>query len=369
MYIKRSIICLTLVVTSAVLVFEKYLRERKGEQLSSFGRYTHPWNSSLQGLEFQFTETTLKLVRRLIKELECGKRVDNISVDSYLAHLKPVTAVSSNHFLEIMAHLEIVKKFAPNVNIVLYDLGLKPNEKQTLENIPFVEYRKFDFSAYPKFVRKLKIYAWKILVIQQVLADFGGAMWFDASMVFRKRVDEMLPYMVGKNSSFLYYIYLAGHSIVSSIEPTMLHYLPMISEHLPADMPQSGAMLIFNTKIVRSQIMKWSIACVLLEDCISPRGSHLECGDNYPTNTFGGCHRYDQSVFAITVSNAYNLQYERYSLPKHLQVFAYPWRVRNDWFLYDRKAIPYYVIFFLTLGILIVVIVLRKRIKQLATRR
>ena len=220
-----------------------------------------------------------------------------------------------------MAHLKSAAKFLPNGSIVLYDLGLEPKQEKRIKEISFVEYRKFNFSAYPKFVRKLKIYSWKILIIQQILAEFGGALWFDASIVFKKRINEILSYMVGKNSSFLYYTISSGHSIVSATSPRMFDYLPMRSEHLPSEMPQSGAMLVFNTKIVRIQIMKWAIACSLFEDCISPHGSRLFCPPTIwvQKDKFCGCHRYDQSLFAIVVTNAYNLQHERYILPSYMQ--------------------------------------------------
>ena len=64
----------------------KKITKMKADKLFSIGRYVHPWSSGLQGLEFQFTETTRKLVRRLIEELEFGKKVDDVSVGSYTKH-------------------------------------------------------------------------------------------------------------------------------------------------------------------------------------------------------------------------------------------------------------------------------------------
>ena len=109
----------------------------------------------------------------------------------------------------------------------------------------------------------------------------------------------------------------------------------MKNAHLTKTMPQSGGMLVFSTKFVRNIIMKWAIVCSLLEDCIAPPGSYLDCGDNYPVDEFGGCHRYDQSIFTIVVSNAYDSQTERYSLRNDMLTFAYPWRVRNDSILFN----------------------------------
>ena len=54
--------------------------------------------------------------------------------------------------------------------------------------------------------------------------------------------------------------------------------------------------------------MKWLVICVLKEDCIAPRGSTLYCGYNFPRDRFDGCHRYDQSLQNILISNAYNYE-------------------------------------------------------------
>ena len=206
---------------------------------------------------------------------------------------------------------------------MVYDLGLTQRQVKTLRNLDFVDYRKFDFFLYSAFVRNLKKYAWKTLVIQKTLSEFGGALWLDASVVFQETYDKVVHNMVENNSSFLFYIGPAGHSIVSATEPRMFRYLPMKNAHLTKGIPAATGMLVFNTKFVRSTIMKWAIACSLLEDCIAPPASHLYCGYKFPVDKFGGCHRYDQSMFAIVVSNVYDSQTERYSLRNDTPTFAY----------------------------------------------
>ena len=358
------------VVAAAVLVgvfnIAQYLKDEAGtkRKSSTLGSYVYPWNSKLKGLEFKFDENTLQLVQQLIKDLNSGKTVNNISVASYSRHLTPVTAVSRNHFVELMAHLSLVATFIPGVNIVVYDLGLTQHQVKTLQNLDFVDYRKFDFSLYPAFVRNLKKYAWKTLVIQKTLSEFGGALWLDACIVFQETYDKVVHYMVENNSSFLFYIRLSGHSIVSATKPRMFRYLPMKNAHLAKTMPQSGGMLVFSTKLVRNIIMKWAIVCSLLEDCIAPPGSYLDCGDNYPVDEFGGCHRYDQSIFTIVVSNAYDSQTERYSLRNDMLTFAYPWRVRNDSILFSREAIPVYVVMIIAICVTFIIFALRRKLKR-----
>ena len=50
--------------------------------------------------------------------------------------------------------------------------------------MPDLVYRKFDLNAYPEHVRDLQNYAWKPLIIQGMLSEFDGKMWFDSSVKF-----------------------------------------------------------------------------------------------------------------------------------------------------------------------------------------
>ena len=63
---------------------------------------------------------------------------------------------------------------------------------------------------------------------------------------------------------------------------------------------------------VDDEIMKWLVTCAFKEDCIAPVGAKLYCGFNFPKDKFGGCHRYDQSLVNILVSNAYSSDRNRY---------------------------------------------------------
>ena len=114
------------------------------------------------------------------------------------------------------------------------------------------------------------------------------------------------------NAGALFYLDSTHPSIVAATQPGMLEYFPMIKEGAVKDMLQASAVVYINKDEVQRHIMKWVVICALKKDCIAPPGSKLFCGFNFARDRFGGCHRYDQSLQNILVSNAYNHEHEKY---------------------------------------------------------
>ena len=238
-------------------------------------------------------------------------------MDVLLNTVTPVTAVSSNHFTELIKNFQGIRKYKfPNMTVIVYDLGLNEKEVKTLKEDSFFVYRSFEFAGYPPHVKNLHTYAFKPLIIQKVLAERGTVLWMDAAVLFKSDIKPLLQHLVEHQTEFLYYFPTTGHSIVSATNPPMLEYIPALnSSQLTKDMPQASGMMILNTKETRQKIFQWALFCSLDENCIAPRGSTLSCNLNFPRSKFGGCHRYDQSMFSILVSNAFNSQESTYLLP------------------------------------------------------
>ena len=96
-------------------------------------RYTHPFNTSLQGLPFN--QNTSRLATKLIAELENGHNMPSkLSMDVLLNTVTPATAVSSNHFTELIKNFQGIRKYKfPNMTVIVYDLGLNEKEVKTLK--------------------------------------------------------------------------------------------------------------------------------------------------------------------------------------------------------------------------------------------
>ena len=289
--------------------------EIAGDERFQIGHYVSRLNSSIIGKEFNFDNSTLGVVRRVLRD-QTFKRKPIESIDAktpFFDLVTPVTACSSNHYGEFKPHIGDFRKSFPGKKYFFYDLGLSDEQIKEVKNMPDLVYRKFDYSAYPEHVRNLHNYAWKPLIIQEMLSEFDGTMYFDSSIRFLGNLtNNVIELMSRHNTGAVFYLDSTHHSIVAATHPGMLEYFPMVKEGAVKDMLQGGAVVYINKDEVQRHIMKWVVICALKNDCIAPPGSKLFCGFHFPRDSFGGCHRYDQSLQSILVSNAYNYEQEKY---------------------------------------------------------
>ena len=152
--------------------------EIPADERLQIGHYVSRLNSSITGKEFNFDNSTLAVVRRVLRD-QTFKRKPIESVDAktpFFDLVTPVTGCSSNHYGEFKPHIEDFRKSFPGTKCFFYDLGLSDEQINEVKNMPDLVYRKFDFNAYPEHVRNLQNYAWKPLIIQEMLSEFDGTM-------------------------------------------------------------------------------------------------------------------------------------------------------------------------------------------------
>lgn len=145
-----------------------------------------------------------------------------------------VTGFSANHFHEHTTHIENLKEKFPGQKVVVYDLGLEPDQIEFIKERPeFYVYRYFDFEQYPEHVKILKNYAWKTMIWAQVLPEFGSILWFDTSIYFWKNAEDAIKTRIlGRDTCWVFYIKQAGHDIASHTHPRMWTYSQCLKTNL-----------------------------------------------------------------------------------------------------------------------------------------
>ena len=175
----------TLLETAADEDITRVTEKDENEKLH-FNHYVAVSNSSVLGKEFEFDDKTRLIVQNILRK-GTFKRKPVVSIDPntpFFHLIIPVTGASSNHFGECKANIEHFSKQFPGKRVIFYDLGLDDSQVSFVKSLPFVTFRKFEFASYPVHVRNLHNYAWKTLIIQEILAEFDGVMWFDSSVKF-----------------------------------------------------------------------------------------------------------------------------------------------------------------------------------------
>jgi len=297
--------------------------EPSEQQQKRVYQYVAPSNSSVVGKVFQMDNETTLLVQDFLKEKTFNRKPVTLDAKTpFFDFVVAATAASSNHFGELMSNVNYFPTRFPGTKLFCYDIGLQEPEVDQLKKLPHLIYRKLDFDKYPPHIKNLLNYAWKILIIEELLAEFDGVMWFDTSVKVYGDLTHVLERMVHFKSGILFFLKIGpqSHSIAAAVDPGMVEYFPLTPQGktgLVTDMLPGGSILVFNTADVQQYVMKWASICALVKDCIEPPSSTIKCPPNIwtiPRDQFAGCHRYDQALFSLLVTNLYNNTREQYSL-------------------------------------------------------
>ena len=293
------------------------------QQQSIIYRYVAEGNSTVVGKVFQMDNETSRIVRNFLKDKIFKRKAVTLDAKTpFFDVVVPVTAASSNHFGELMPNVKFFPTHFPEKKLFCYDIGLDESQASQLKKLPYVSYRKFDFDKYPPHIKNLMNYAWKILIIGELLSEFDGVMWFDTSVRVHGDVNQVLERLVRFKSGILFFLKIGpkSHSIAAATDPGMIEYFPLTPQGktgLVTDMLPGGTILVLNTADVQEHVMKWASICALVKDCIEPPGSTIKCPSDIwtiPREQFANCHRYDQALFSLLVTNLYGNDRERYSL-------------------------------------------------------
>ena len=311
--------------------------------------YTHPEFPLVRGRPFSGLETHSHILQAYL-----DSKTIKLDPQNKISP-QPITAISSNHFAEHQVNAKFFFKIFPNEKTVLIDLGLTEIQKKLIKNDERYIYKKFDFEKYPEKTTWLTNMAFKVFSIMECLMIYQACMWWDASIKFNKNYDELLKnYVYGRNSSFVYYIKPAGHTVAWATHPLMFSYLPsnitkMNLIQVSSLMSQGGATIIYNTIDLREGIMKWAIACALTPECLMPNYEMTEvrtqkygtrfnpwgkfelkhCSKKYGIGHPFVCHRFDQSMWMILVANHYKFNITKYR-PSLLENIAIPDRTAGN---------------------------------------
>ncbi|KAK6738522.1 hypothetical protein RB195_020556 [Necator americanus] len=237
-----------------------------------------------------------------------------------------VTAMSENHYGEGLTLIANFRKMWPQRKLYVYDLGLSKKSLDRIKAMCLIEVRQFPFDDYPPYVETLSEYRWKPLIIAQTLNEFGAIWYMDSSVRWKKDKLNVVynevtcrkdgTWKLGLNlfnnattecrkSAYLLHS-SSGHGVFPTTNPGVYIYIPTELEKLKSRNENHDAGFAFAVKTIDTvQILKWYVLCALEKNCMGPPHAQLTCsfGKNRFTE-YAKCHRYDQSVINLLLSNA-----------------------------------------------------------------
>ncbi|KAK9727374.1 hypothetical protein K7432_001906 [Basidiobolus ranarum] len=213
-----------------------------------------------------------------------------------------VTAASSNHFCPLLGFLYSISdtlRLLPSdeqPRIVVYDLGLSPEERFKLNNITengyATEVVSFDYSKYPSFWNikaKRGEYAWKTGIINEVGEKHPGVvLWMDSG---DRATPSFLRSVVAHITKNGYYSPTSTGFMGEFTHPGMYKYFKAPESRYSHIKNCNGAFIGYDSRneTIMSTLIRPFLDCAKVKKCIAPPGSSR-------IN-----HRQDQSVFTYLV--------------------------------------------------------------------
>lgn len=186
-----------------------------------------------------------------------------------------VSGANSSHGESLLQFVASVRRFEPDVRLVVYDLGLSRSQRHRLENdATTAEIKDFDFSAYPDFFDiniEAGQYAWKPTIIWNEINNWSKKiLWMDAGNVLRKPL-RRLRREVSKSG---FYSEGSNGDISTWTHPGMLDFLGLEKNWGRGLKNLNGSCVAFDpdNPLARSVAREWA-SFAMIKECIAPEGS------------------------------------------------------------------------------------------------
>jgi hypothetical protein len=196
------------------------------------------------------------------------------------------TGASANHF-------KTLRNFLLNGlpgysgHVVVYDLGLTLEQHDAIAALSRlrdgIELRRFPFAEHPFHVSQLQLYAWKPIILHDLLLEHASVLWMDSGNLAHDGAVDAAFAIIDEHGFFG----VAGSCVVGS--KTHPATLDRFAAHPVADRPFAigGAFGVSRASAALAAVAAPLRACAAEAACFAPPGSTL---DN---------HRQDQSILSV----------------------------------------------------------------------
>lgn len=220
-----------------------------------------------------------------------------------------VTAIQANHFSMAVGLIErLTTNMKPKLKIVVYDIGMTRDQRNTVCAGNKCEIKDFPFDLYPSFLEDyLPANAWKPVVIQMALQEYGFVIWMDTA-VFLPDGNLQAGIDIARKEGIAAGYRKIAHPDINLAYETDSRTFTILGEEPCAfkETYRYNAALLFikRTELTYKYIMKPWVSCALTLTCIA--ADHKFYSKCSGADKYGYCHRFDQSVLSIILNRLYH---------------------------------------------------------------
>lgn len=228
-----------------------------------------------------------------------------------------VTATSANHIALATGLIDrLSANMTPKLKIVVFDVGMTEDQRKKICEGGKCVLKQFPFDLYPDFLENyLPSHAWKPVVIQMALQEFGFVIWMD-SAVYIPDGNLQGGIDIARREGIA-----AGHKLLGNPDVNLAYETNTRTFKALGEEPcafkntfRFNAALIFikRNAFTYKYIMRPWVSCALTKTCIDADSTfYSKCAF---ANKYGFCHRFDQSVLSIILNRLYYLHTDKIDL-------------------------------------------------------
>lgn len=220
-----------------------------------------------------------------------------------------VTATQANHFAMAQGLIQRLNaNMQPKLKIVVFDIGMSKDQRNSLCTGGKCEIKDFPFALYPSFLEDyLPANAWKPVVIQIALKEYGFVIWMDTAVYLPQGYLQGGIDIAEKAGVAAGYRRIAHTDVNLAFETDQRTFTHLGEE--PCAFKETfryNAALLFikGTPFTYKYIMRPWVSCALTLSCIS--ADHKFYSQCAGADKYGYCHRFDQSVLSIILNRLFH---------------------------------------------------------------
>jgi len=219
-----------------------------------------------------------------------------------------VGAVSSDILTDFLHMVSTLRIFYPDKKLVVYNMNLDREEQSQLRSGCRCVIRDVKWQHFPKHVKDPVYKAYRPVLIQKALMEFGAVFWVESTVRFTSAEIFSLQSQAERVGVVAWPLNMPTSALTHY--HTFRYLNTSHEKYYFHRMMETDGIIVYNTEKIHKHLMLPWVKCALDSSCLAPPDAKpTPCNLNkHPKYLYAGCHRYDASAFNVVLGQAYMMQ-------------------------------------------------------------